>query len=81
MSIQTEEYPDWAKMPEDYDFSHKQEDLDKQTPKIKFRTDAVWEKFKLLDFFRSYYKIFYFDKESEEYMFQVPRDPLINNYI
>ena len=65
MSIQNEEYPDWAKMPEDYDFSHSPEDLKKYESKLKFRTDAVWEKFKLLDFFRVHYKIFRFDKSSD----------------
>ena len=64
MSIKTQEYPEWAKIPENYDFSHTQEDLTKHENKFKFRTDAVWEKYKLLDFFRVYYKIFRFDKNT-----------------
>lgn len=38
------------------------------------RTDAVWEKFKLKEFFRLYYKAFYFDPRTSEYVVTEPED-------
>lgn len=80
MPIQTQQYPEWAKIPENYDFSHTEEDLQKHSGKFSFRTDAVWEKHKLLDFFRAYFRVFRFDKNSQQYVVVQPSDPVINNY-
>jgi hypothetical protein len=38
------------------------------------RTDAVWEKEKLRDYFRLYMKCFYFDKASKNYHIVEPED-------
>ncbi len=57
-------YPEWAKMPAQYDFSTKGKDWTQYYTDFLLRTDAVWEKQKLLDYFRGYYKFFQFDKEE-----------------
>jgi hypothetical protein len=41
---------------------------------FRLRTDAVWEKQKLFDFFRLYYKNFLFDWKKKQYMFAEPRE-------
>ena len=38
------------------------------------RTDAVWEKQKLRDYFRLYFKCFYFDKENSNYVLIEPEE-------
>ena len=67
-------YPDWAKMPKDYDFSTKNKNWSQYWTNFMLRTDAVWEKYKLLDYFRCYYKVFEFDKEEEKYLMYFPRE-------
>ena len=44
------------------------------------RTDAVWEKSKLRDVFRLYYKCFYFDPRSAQYVIAEP-DDLVTLYM
>ena len=51
-------YPEWAKMPENYDFCTKNKNWSKYWTDFLLRTDAVWEKQKLLDYFRCFYKVF-----------------------
>jgi len=66
--ISKSEYPEWAKMPEDYKFSHENVDFTKYEKNFKFWTDAVWEKFKLKEIYWLYYKIFNFDPEGNRYI-------------
>ena len=54
MSFSTEEKP--IKMPENYDFTTRNVDFKKYEKYFILRTDAVWEKFKLLSMFYSTYK-------------------------
>ena len=67
-------YPEWAKMPENYDFQTKSKDWSEYWSNFILRTDAVWEKYKLLDYFRCYYKVFEFDKEENKYVMYMPRE-------
>lgn len=53
------------KMPKDYDFSIRNVDWKKYQPFYVLRTDAVWEKSKLYQYFYSSYKApLYFNKDS-----------------
>ncbi len=45
------------KMPKDYDFSVRNVDWRQYSNDYLLRTDAVWEKSKLLDIFYSHYKV------------------------
>lgn len=67
-------YPEWAKMPKEYDFNTKGKDWKAFEREYLLRTDAVWEKSKLLDFFRLYYKCFYFDPRQSGYVVLEPED-------
>jgi hypothetical protein len=71
MNLNPKQYPEWAKMPKDYDFSSNGVDFSDYSKYFRLRTDAVWEKEKLRDYFRLFNKIFYFDNESKNY-FMVP---------
>lgn len=78
MSTQTQTpaktaYPTWAKMPKSYNF--------KKTPPLKpyekystLRTDAVWEKNKLQNYFRLFYKIPYYNKSTKKYTLVTPAE-------
>jgi hypothetical protein len=60
--------PEGLYMPEGYDFSNGNAMAWKSYwPHFRLRTDAVWEKSKLRDWFRSFYKIFSFNRLSNRY--------------
>ncbi len=61
-------------MPEDYDFSTKKKNWSQYHNDFILRTDAVWEKGKLLDWFRCYFKNFYYNPEKKMYMVAPPLD-------
>lgn len=65
-------YPDWAKIPQNYDFSSVGMDWTKFHKYFRLRTDAVWEKTKLRDFFRSYHKFFIFNYVDGHYVWAEP---------
>lgn len=74
------EYPNWAKIPKDYDFSNKNINWSSLSKDYLLRTDAVWEKSKLLDFYRLYYKIFDFNKSDKTYRTRGILNLIWNNY-
>ena len=47
MEMKEAKYPDWAKMPANYDFSNKGVRWSNYYKYFRLRTDAVWEKSKL----------------------------------
>ncbi|OMJ72601.1 hypothetical protein SteCoe_15802 [Stentor coeruleus] len=55
-----------------YDFSNKGIDWESYEKEARLRTDAVWERSKLKDFFRCFYKVFYWDPKSEKYYIMGP---------
>ena len=55
----------------------KGKDFTKFEKDFKLRTDAVWEKSKLQDYFRLYYKTFLFDRKKKSYFLVSPRDSFI----
>merc|ERR1712232_2412 len=65
-------YPNWAKMPDGYDFSTKGKKWSDYHKYFMLRTDAVWEKTKLKDFFRSFHKFFHFDRDEGKYVWAEP---------
>ena len=57
------------KMPKDYDFSTRNVDWSEYKDDYILRTDAVWEKSKLLDLFYTHYKSqFIYDTVNNRYM-------------
>ena len=74
------------KMPLDYNFSTRGTPFPLHSPSFLgknwaeyykdfiLRTDSVWEKEKLRDYFRLYMKCFYFDKASRRYHVVEPED-------
>lgn len=73
---------DFHKMPANYDFSHKGTNLPRGVgidwksyeKDFTLRTDAVWEKQQLRDWFRLYTKCFYFDTTAKRYSLIEPED-------
>ena len=61
-------------MPEDYDFNTWGKDFSEYHKDFKLRTDAVWEKYQLKDWFRLTSKVFFFNKRSMKYEFVEPDD-------
>ena len=61
-------------MPEGYDFSTHGKDWSQYDKDYKLRTDAVWEKQQLKDWFRLTNKVFYFNKLKIRYQFIEPDD-------
>eukprot|EP00358_Blepharisma_japonicum_P003740 CAMPEP_0202945178 /NCGR_PEP_ID=MMETSP1395-20130829/6129_1 /ASSEMBLY_ACC=CAM_ASM_000871 /TAXON_ID=5961 /ORGANISM="Blepharisma japonicum, Strain Stock R1072" /LENGTH=209 /DNA_ID=CAMNT_0049644859 /DNA_START=34 /DNA_END=663 /DNA_ORIENTATION=+ len=55
-----------------YDFSNKGIDWEEYQREVRLRTDAVWERQKLKDYFRLFYKIFYWDPKTEQYYITMP---------
>jgi hypothetical protein len=55
-----------------YDFSNRGVDWDEYKREVRLRTDAVWERQKLKDYFRLFYKIFYWDPNSKQYYITMP---------
>eukprot|EP00358_Blepharisma_japonicum_P004061 CAMPEP_0202945566 /NCGR_PEP_ID=MMETSP1395-20130829/6705_1 /ASSEMBLY_ACC=CAM_ASM_000871 /TAXON_ID=5961 /ORGANISM="Blepharisma japonicum, Strain Stock R1072" /LENGTH=84 /DNA_ID=CAMNT_0049645723 /DNA_START=1 /DNA_END=251 /DNA_ORIENTATION=+ len=55
-----------------YDFSNKGIDWEEYQREVRLRTDAVWERQKLKDYFRLFYKIFYWDPKTEQYYIAMP---------
>ena len=55
-----------------YDFSNKGIDWEDYEKDVRLRTDAVWERSRLKDYFRLFYKIFYWDPRSKEYYITMP---------
>ena len=55
-----------------YDFSNKGVDWEGYEKEVRLRTDAVWERTKLKDYFRLFFKIFYWDPKSEKYYITLP---------
>lgn len=72
MSGEREPYPAWAKMPNDYDFSTFGKDWSAYKSFYRLRTDAVWEKWKLYQYFRSFYKKMFFDLRDSKYYYVQP---------
>lgn len=62
------------KMPSDYDFSTRGKDWSDYSKDFILRTDAVWEKQKLRDYWRLYTKCFYFNKALKKYQVIEPED-------
>ena len=56
-----------------YDFSNKGIDWEDYEKDVRLRTDAVWERSRLKDYFRLFYKIFYWDPRSKEYYITMPQ--------
>ena len=68
----SQSYPEWAKLPKNYDFGTRGVDWTRYHKYFRLRTDAVWEKSKLRDVFRSYHKFFNFDRENACYVWAEP---------
>eukprot|EP01016_Furgasonia_blochmanni_P012987 TRINITY_DN1654_c0_g1_i11.p1 TRINITY_DN1654_c0_g1~~TRINITY_DN1654_c0_g1_i11.p1 ORF type:complete len:251 (-),score=91.35 TRINITY_DN1654_c0_g1_i11:225-977(-) len=62
------------RMPPNYNFSTRNFNWKEYESDFLLRTDAVWEKYKLKDIFRSYLKVFYFDKGLKNYQIIEPDD-------
>ena len=57
------------KMPKNYDFSVRNVDWNQYKDDYILRTDAVWERMKLLDLFYTHYKSkFLYDPQNNKYM-------------
>lgn len=65
-------YPEWAKAPADYDFGTRGKDWRPYRAFFKLRTDAVWEKWKLYQFFHSFYKTMLFNPRDDKYYYVQP---------
>jgi len=61
-----------------YDFSNRGIDWEDYQRDVRLRTDAVWERQKLKDYFRMFYKIFYWDPKSEAYYVTIPGHNNVN---
>ncbi len=66
--------PTPVKIPKDYDFSNKHFQEQDYQKDFLLRTDAVWEKSKLKDWFRLYHKVFHFNHTTREYQIMEPED-------
>jgi hypothetical protein len=62
-----------------YDFSNRGIDWKDYQRDVRLRTDAVWERSKLKDYFRMFYKIFYWDPKTEGYYVTLPGHSRINS--
>lgn len=60
--------------PDGHDFSNKGVDYNKLKDEYILRTDAVWEKQQLRDYFRLYMKAFWFNTGIQGYLFVEPED-------
>lgn len=67
-------------IPSDYDFSTKNVDFKEYEKYFNLRTDAVWEKFQIRDFFRIYSKCFLFDHDTKSYKISEPEDEFTIKY-
>ena len=73
--MSSESYPSWAKMPENYNFSTRNVDWSAYHPYFRLRTDAVWEKSKLFQWFRAFYKKhLYFNHDEKQYYYVAMMD-------
>jgi len=61
-----------------YDFSNRGVDWQDYMDEVRLRTDAAWEKQKLKDYFRLFYKVFYWDPKSQDYYISVPGHNVYN---
>jgi len=73
-------YPEWAKMPGGYSFDTRGKDWGQYEKHFLLRTDAVYEKKKLTDFFRTYFKCFFFDSRINDYVITEPDDIYQNTF-
>ena len=55
-----------------YDFSNTGVDWEDYEKEARLRTDSIWERGKLRDYFRLFYKIFYWDPKTEKYYSAMP---------
>ena len=55
-----------------YDFSNKGIDWEEYEREARLRTDAIWERKKLKDYFRIFYKVFFWDPKTEKYYITMP---------
>ncbi len=62
------------KIPEDYNFSTRGFDWKQYQKDFLLRTDAVWEKQQLRDYFRLYMKCFWFNTAIKNYELIEPED-------
>lgn len=62
-----------------YDFSNKGVDWEEYQREARLRTDAVWERQKLKDYFRLFYKIFFWDPKTEKYYIAMPNHKNYNS--
>ena len=69
------------KMPKNYDFSVRNVDWTEYKDDFLLRTDAVWEKSKLLDLFYTHYKSkFIYDPQNNKYMIaNIRQQPMPTN--
>merc|ERR1719454_1717937 len=69
------------KMPKNYDFSVRNVDWSQYKDDYILRTDAVWEKSKLLDLFYTHYKSkFVYDSMTNKYMIaNIRQNPMPTN--
>jgi len=63
----------------DYDFSHEGVDWSEYKREVRLRTDALYERHALKDYFRLFYKIFYWDPNSKKYFLPMPLHNIINS--
>ena len=63
----------------DYNFSHEGVDWDEYKREVRLRTDAVYERQVLKDYFRLLYKVFYWDPNSQKYYYPMPLHSVINS--
>ena len=66
------------KAPEDYDFNTWGKNYAEYGRDFKLRTDAVWEKTMLKDWFRCSNKAFFFNKKDKKYYITEPDDAYSN---
>ena len=64
----------FSKMPKNYNFDTKKKNWAEYENDFLLRTDAVWEKEQLKDYFRLYSKCFYFDTVKKQYSVMEPED-------
>jgi hypothetical protein len=62
------------KAPDDYDFSNKGINWKDYSKDFLLRTDAVWEKYQLRDYFRLYMKCFWYNNGIKNYELIEPED-------
>jgi hypothetical protein len=62
-----------------YDFSNNGVDWESYESEARLRTDAIWERTKLKDYFRLFYKLFYWDPKQEKYFISMPNHVMGSN--